>query len=110
MSPVRSFESLVGRRCTAYCEPDEGEDWEPGYYPATIVAFNPRASADIGRYLLHFDDGQRERIDVPDDTVRIMTMRTSVCRCKKSPGGAAGCGDGAEGSESLPRPWVAKPA
>ena len=55
------------------------------------MAYNPRAQPRKGRWLLHFDDGQRERVDLPDDTVRVMTARVSACRCKASPGGAAGC-------------------
>ena len=82
---------------------------EAGYYAATVVAFNVRASEALGRWLLHFDDGQRERVDLPDQTVRIMTLRTSVCRCKRSPGGAAGCCKGTDGHETLPRPWEARP-
>ena len=68
-------ESLVGRRCTAHVTPDEGETWEAGYFPATIVAFNGRAAAHKGRFLLHFDDGLRVRIDLPEETVRILTAR-----------------------------------
>jgi hypothetical protein len=78
--------SLVGRRCTAFVSPEEGDDsFEEGYYAATIVAFNSRAASHKGRYLLHFDDGQRERVDLPDDTVRIMTACVSICKCQDSP-------------------------
>ena len=101
--------SLVGRRITAYSEPDAGEDWEAGYFSATVVAFNERASADKGRWLAHFDDGLHERIELPDPTVRIMTERVTVCRCKKLHRGTAGCCEGAGGSEPLPRPWEANP-
>mgnify|MGYP002631234970 CR=1 FL=1 len=102
--------SLVGRRCTAFVSPEDGDDsFEEGYYAATIVAFNSRASSHKGRYLLHFDDGQRERVDLPDDTVRIMTACVSICRCQDSPGHRTGCGKGQNGSEALPRPWEADP-
>ena len=40
---------------------------------ATIVAYNPRAKPSKGRWLVHLDDGMRERIDFPEATVRIMT-------------------------------------
>ena len=30
-------------------------------------------------------------------------------RCKASPGGAAGCREGTDGHEALPRPWEADP-
>ena len=73
-------------------------------WPSTAAA-----AAHKGRFLLHFDDGQRERVQLPDDTVRIMTACVSVCRCKRSPGGAVGCCEGADGSEKLPRPWEADP-
>ena len=102
--------SLVGRRCTAFVSPEDGDDsFEEGYYAATIVAFNSRASSHKGRYLLHFDDGQRERVDLPDDTVRIMTACVSICRCQDSPRHRTGCGKGQNGSEALPRPWEADP-
>jgi len=101
--------SLVGRRCTALWSPPDGEAGDEGYYAATVVAFNGRCAAHKGRFLLHFDDGQRERVQLPDDTVRIMTACVSVCRCKRSPGGAVGCCEGADGSEKLPRPWEADP-
>ena len=72
--------SLVGRRCTALWSPPDdgsgsGSESEEGYYAATVVAFNSRCSEKIGRFLLHFDDGQRERVELPDPTVRIVTMR-----------------------------------
>lgn len=108
---IRAYDSaLVGRRCTLLWSPPDGEDGDEGYYAATLVAYNPRAAAHKGRFLAHFDDGQRERIDLPDETVRVMTTRVAVCRCKDSPGGARGCCHGVlGGSESLPRPWEADP-
>jgi hypothetical protein len=97
--------SLVGRRCTALWIPEEGEEGEEGYYAATIVAYNSRAAARIGRFLLHFDDGQRERVGLPDHTVRVMTARVSFCSCKESLNKQPGCCKGVGGKESLPRPW-----
>ena len=108
-SALKYDSSLVGRRCTAYCVPEEGENWKAGYFAATIVAFNERASTHKGRFLLHFDDGQRERVDLPDETVRIMTLRVKVCACQDSPGGSPGCCKGVDGEEVLPRPWEADP-
>ena len=127
--------SLVGRRCTAFVSPEEDDDaFEEGYYAATVVAFNNRCAAHkgyyarstfvthfrtacyyshisylSGRFLLHFDDGLRERADFPDDSVRIMSTRVSKCRCLHSPGGAVGWCAGVDGSEPLPRPWEANP-
>ena len=102
---LRYDASLVGRRCTALWSPPEGEDGSEDYYAATIVAFNPRAAAHKGQFLLHFDDGLRERVE----SVRIMSTRVSKCRCLHSPGGAVGCCAGVDGSEPLPRPWEANP-
>ena len=91
--------------------PPSGEEGDEGYYTCTIVAYNPRCVAHKGRFLLHFDDGVRERVDLPDETVRIMTAesRVTVCRCRDSPGGQPGCCKGAGGSQPLPRPWEADP-
>ena len=102
-------ETLVGRRCTAFWSPPEGEKGEEGYYAATVVAYNSLCSALLGRWLLHFDDGQRERVDLPDETVRIMTTYVAVCKCQNSPGGQLGCCQAAGGSQKIPRPWEAKP-
>ena len=101
--------SLVGRRCTALWSPPDGENGEEGYYAATIVAYNHRAAEHKGRFLLHFDDGQRERVQVPDETIRIMTNSAAACYCKDSPGGIKGCCQGVFESEALPRPWEADP-
>jgi hypothetical protein len=101
---------LVGRRCTAWCEPEEGTEFVGGYYAATIVAFNARAHARCGRFLLHFDTcGQRERVELPDDTVRVMTAQVTRCSCVDSPRGTPGCSRGATGSQPLPRPWESHP-
>ena len=82
---------------------DDEEEAEEGHYPATIVAYNSKAHEAHGRYLIHFDDGMVERVGLPCETVRIMTTRVSVCRCKGA------CCKGPNGGEALPRPWVAKP-
>ena len=82
---------------------------EEDYYSATIVAYNSRCAPRKGRFLLHFDCGLRKRVQLPDETVRIMTRRVSSCSCQKSPGGVAGCCEGTDGCEELPRPWEAEP-
>tara|TARA_B110000046_G_scaffold86135_1_gene94216 strand:+ start:162 stop:383 length:222 start_codon:yes stop_codon:yes gene_type:complete len=57
----------------------------------------------------NFDDGQRERVDLHDETVRIMTKTVTICRCRDSPGGKQGCCQGTGGSKSVPRPWESNP-
>ena len=108
-SVIKYDNSLVGRRCTALWSPPEGEDDSEGYYAATVVAYNPRAHANKGRFLLHFDDGQRERVDLPEETIRLMTVSVAACRCKDSPGESQGCMHGPGGGQPLPRPWEADP-
>ena len=50
--------ALVGRRCTAFWSPPEGEAGTEGYYAATIVAYNSLTihaqfrTADVGSYTL----------------------------------------------------------
>ena len=120
---LRYDASIVGRRATALWTPPPAEDeeegdGEEGYYACTVVAFNPRigqlrlgarAAADRGRFLLHFDDGQRERVELPDPSVRIMTAKVTSCSCKDSPAETPGCFRGSGGSKKLPRPWEATP-
>ena len=65
----------------------EGERGKEGYYAATVVAYNSLCSPLLGRWLLHFDDGQREHVDLPDETVRLTTTYVAVCKCQNSPGG-----------------------
>ena len=101
--------SLVGRRCTVLWCPEDGDEEDEDYYSATIVAYNSRCAPRKGRFLLHFDCGLRKRVQLPDETVRIMTRRVSSCSCQKSPGGVAGCCEGTDGCEELPRPWEAEP-
>ena len=67
------------------------------------MAYNPRAQPRKGRWLLHFDDGQRERVDLPDETVRIVTATVGECRSCK------GCALGGGRGLPIPRPWEAKP-
>jgi hypothetical protein len=64
---------------------------------------NSRATQHLGRHLLHFDDGQHERVGLPDDTVRIMSLRVETCSCADTASGESGCGRGAAGSEALLR-------
>ena len=90
-------------------EPDEGEAFQQGYYAGTIVAYNPRTKPSKGRWLVHLDDGMRERIDFPEATVRIMTTQVTQCSCRDSPGGQPGCCRHSSGSEELPHPWEADP-
>ena len=101
--------SLVGRRCTVLWCPEDGDEEDEDYYSATIVAYNSRCAPRKGRFLLHFDCGLRKRVQLPNETVRIMTRRVSSCSCQKSPGGVAGCCEGTDGCEALPRPWEAEP-
>ena len=54
-------------------------------------------------------DGQRERVELPDPSVRIMTARVTSCSCKDSPAETPGCFRGPGGSKKLPRPWEATP-
>ena len=101
-------ETLVGRRCTTFWSPPKGERGKEGYYAATVVAYNSLCSLLLGRWLLHFDDGQRERVDLPDETVRLTTTYVAVCKCMPKLG-QLGCCRAAGGSQKIPRPWEAKP-
>ena len=69
------------------------------------IAISPRDEGRVGGG----GAGLRKRVQLPDETVRIMTRRVSSCSCQKSPGGVAGCCEGTDGCEALPRPWEAEP-
>jgi len=73
------------------------------YYPATVVAHKEHVR--LG-YIIHFDDGSiRERVDLPDETIRIDFDQPCVdcCRC-------AFCALGAGGRTCLPVEWESDPS
>ena len=105
-------ETLVGRRCTVLWQP-RGCNTPPtdnDYYPATVVSYNPRArslraaSGSDGpcQYIIHTDDGMRERVGLKDEpSIKIMTRTVNVCMCV----GVRGCEHGNGGCTPLPVPW-----
>ena len=105
-------ETLVGRRCTVLWQP-RGCNTPPtdnDYFPATVVSYNPRArslraaSGSDGpcQYIIHTDDGMRERVGLKDEpSIKIMTRTVNVCMCL----GVRGCEHGNGGCTPLPVPW-----
>ena len=72
--------SVVGRRAIATFtdeDVDEAEQW----YPATVVMYRPRATTY--NYLIHFDDGWRSLVGLPDPSVRLLRERVTHCMCAR---------------------------
>ena len=51
------------------------------WYPATLVMYRPAATTF--NYLMHFDDGWRSLVGLPDDSVRLLSTRVSRCTCER---------------------------
>ena len=69
----------VGRRCLVLV----GEHDEAAHYPATVVK-HFKKSKEVGvTHLLHFDDGELEKVGLPDDTGTIHFCEDTPCvsRC-----------------------------
>eukprot|EP00966_Prymnesium_polylepis_P321831 7378120-Prymnesium_polylepis.1 len=70
--------SLVGRRVTVLWRPRgaSGEPQPSDYYPATIVSY--KSSNRKYMFIIHFDDcfddgSSAEAVELPDDTITVMT-------------------------------------
>ena len=54
------------------------------------------------QYIIHTDDGMRERVGLKDEpSIKIMTRTVNVCMCL----GVRGCEHGNGGCTPLPVPW-----
>ena len=51
------------------------------WYPATVVMYRPRATTY--NYLIHFDDGWRSLVGLPDPSVRLLRERVTHCMCAR---------------------------
>ena len=70
--------SLVGRRVMATFT-DEDVDDTPQWYPATLVMYRPLDSTF--QYLMHFDDGWRTLVGLPDASVHLLEAHVTHCTC-----------------------------
>ena len=71
---------MVGRRVLALFK-DEDVDETPQWYPGTLVMYRPMAPTY--NYLLHFDDGWRSLVGLPDQSVRLLDERVTRCVCDR---------------------------
>ena len=71
---------MVGWRVLALFK-DEDVDETPQWYPGTLVMYRPMAPTY--NYLLHFDDGWRSLVGLPDQSVRLLDERVTRCVCDR---------------------------
>ena len=68
----------VGRRCLVLV----GEDAEATHYPATVVRHFKKSKEAGVTHLLHFDDGDIEKVGLPDaETIHFLDEEPCVTRC-----------------------------
>ena len=74
--------TLVGRRVLALWGDSDEEPPRFEWFGATIVKF--RAGPRIQyRFVMHFDDGATELVQLPDETVQILDETVSLCTCER---------------------------
>ena len=79
-SDLRLETVYVGRRCSVLVG-DADEDGS-GYYMATVVKHFKRSREAGVTHLLHFDDGDIEKVGLPDDeTIQFLDEVPRVTRC-----------------------------
>jgi hypothetical protein len=72
--------TFVGRRGKAlWCDPDDDEA-EPEWYSMTLVTHRPGGRVKYN-FVMHFDDGTREKIALPDADGTVVLGDEVVERC-----------------------------
>ena len=56
-------------------------DDSPQWHPSTIVMF--RSAAATYNYLIHFDDGWRSLVGLPDESVHLLSESVQRCTCER---------------------------
>ena len=77
---IATNESLVGRRGQAlWCDPDD-DAAEPAWYDITIVTHRPGNRVKYN-FVMHFDDGTVEKVQLPDVEGTVVLGDEVVDRC-----------------------------